>query len=59
MLPAHLPLKDLARLIEDHSRLIEDQSDEFTPLEMLTGVRHRKRHRGHALRVRRRRNRSR
>ena len=37
MLPAHLPLKALARLIEDHSRLIEDQSDEFTPLEMLTG----------------------
>ena len=37
MLPTHLPLKALATLIDDHSRLIEDQSDEFTPLEMLTG----------------------
>ena len=37
MLPEMLPLPCLDKLIEDHSRLIEDQSDEFTALEMLTG----------------------
>ena len=37
MIPTHLPLKSLATLIADHSRLTASESEEYTPLEMLTG----------------------
>jgi hypothetical protein len=37
MLPPQLPLKALATLIGDHSKLTSSESEEFTPLEMLTG----------------------
>lgn len=37
MLPAHLTLKALDALIRDHSQLTAGESDEYTPLQMLTG----------------------
>jgi len=37
ILPTHLPLSALKILIRDHCRLTESESDEYTPLEMLTG----------------------
>lgn len=37
MLPTRLPLNALNTLIADHCRLTSDESDEYTPLEMLTG----------------------
>jgi hypothetical protein len=37
MLPSHLPLAALETLIRDHCRLTKSESDEYTPLEMLTG----------------------
>lgn len=37
MLPTHLPLKALDRLIRDFTKLTATQSDEYSPLEMLTG----------------------
>ncbi len=37
MLPTHVPLKTLERLIHDHSVLTSSESEEYTPLEMLTG----------------------
>lgn len=37
MLPTHVPLKTLERLIRDHCTLTESDTEEYTPLEMLTG----------------------
>lgn len=37
MLPTHMPLSALAALIADHSKLNVSESEECTPLEMLTG----------------------
>jgi len=37
MLPTNLPLTALEKLVQDHSRLTESESDEHTPLEMLIG----------------------
>jgi len=37
MLPTHLPLKALESLICDHSTLTASESEDYTPLEMLTG----------------------
>lgn len=37
MLPTHLPLNALDRLIRDYTKLTATQSDEYSPLEMLTG----------------------
>lgn len=37
MLPTSLPLPLLDTLIRDHSKLTASESDEYTPLEMLTG----------------------
>jgi len=37
MLPTNLPLSALEKLIHDHSRLTESESDEHAPLEMLIG----------------------
>lgn len=37
MFPTHLPLTSLKTLIRDHSALTANESEEYTPLEMLTG----------------------
>jgi hypothetical protein len=37
MLPTHIPLKALESLIRDHSTLTASESEDYTPLEMLTG----------------------
>jgi hypothetical protein len=37
VLPTHLPLNALNKLITDHCRLTSDESEEYTPLDMLTG----------------------
>lgn len=37
MLPTHIPLKSLDILIRDYSMLTASESENYTPLEMLTG----------------------
>jgi hypothetical protein len=37
MLPLYLPLKALGTIINDHVKLTASESEDYTPLEMLTG----------------------
>lgn len=39
MLPTHLPLNALEKLVADYCRLVAEESEEHSPLEILTGYR--------------------